>query len=127
MGDLSRIGRDKRDRVAGRDNRPGVLGTLIRWRGAVAYLVALRLFEPAARPSGTPHITNPTRLWVRLAAAWLAVSVGMGLLFAAREALRDAPASFLEASAQRHALAMGFCCRCWWGWPGGCCPTSPAT
>ncbi|MBA2447127.1 MAG: NnrS family protein [Chloroflexi bacterium] len=69
---------------------------------------ALRLFEPAARRSGMPHITNPTRLWFRLAFGWLLVAVALGAFFAARESTTGSAVGFVEASAQRHALTMGY-------------------
>jgi uncharacterized protein involved in response to NO len=83
-------------------------GWLATTSAVVAYVVALRLFEPGARPSGMPHITNPTRLWFRLAWVWLLVAVAMGLYFAVREVAEGAPANFVEASAQRHALTTGY-------------------
>jgi uncharacterized protein involved in response to NO len=71
-------------------------------------VLALRLYEPAARPSGRPQITNPTRTWFRLAYLWL---LGAALVLAwlsAREAFGGLPASFTELSAARHAITMGF-------------------
>ena len=42
---------------------------LAQLAGAVLYVVALRLYELPVRESGMPHVTNPTRLWARLAFA----------------------------------------------------------
>lgn len=95
------------------DNRPlaasaraagGVLGLA----ALTGFVLALRLYEPAARDSGRPHITNPTRLWFRLAYAWLLGSLLLHTALGLREALGGPFASFTELSAARHALTMGF-------------------
>lgn len=72
------------------------------------YVLALRLYERPARPSGRPHITNPTRRWFRLAFGWLLVAAAGGAFYGVREALGGAGAGFTEMGAVRHALAMGF-------------------
>ncbi|MCC6176275.1 MAG: hypothetical protein IT305_13295 [Chloroflexi bacterium] len=91
------------------------LASTLRAVGAVAeavaligYCSAIRLYEPAARPSGTPHITNPTRTWFRLAFGFILVAAIGAAFYAMRDALGGAGATFNEASAIRHALAMGF-------------------
>ena len=74
----------------------------------VGFVLALRLYEPAARESGRPHITNPTRLWFRLAYAWLLGSTLLHAALSLREELGGPAAGFTELSAARHALTMGF-------------------
>ena len=74
----------------------------------IGVVLALRLYEPAARESGRPHVTNPTRLWVRLAYGWLLVATLLHTWLSIREGLSGPPGSFTELSAARHALAMGF-------------------
>ena len=74
----------------------------------VGFVLALRLYEPAARESGRPHITNPIRLWIRLAYGWLLVATVLFSFFSLREGLGGLPGSFTEVSAARHALTMGF-------------------
>ncbi|HYU19023.1 MAG TPA: NnrS family protein [Chloroflexota bacterium] len=83
-------------------------GWLTQAAAVLACVGALRVYEPAARESGLPHISNPTRLWFRLAFAWLLLAVALGLAYAIREVAAGAPANFVEASAQRHALTMGY-------------------
>ncbi|HET8646518.1 MAG TPA: NnrS family protein, partial [Vicinamibacteria bacterium] len=83
-------------------------GWLAQLGALAAYVGGVRLFEPAVRASGMPHITNPTRLWFRIAFGWLLVAAVLGLTYAAREVAAEAPANFNEASAQRHALTMGY-------------------
>jgi uncharacterized protein involved in response to NO len=92
-----------------------VLATAIRASGDLLTLLALggvvlalRLYEPAARKSERPQITNPTRLWFRLAYAWLLVSTLLNTALSIREVLGGALSSFTELSAARHALTMGF-------------------
>lgn len=95
------------------DDRPAAamvraLGGALGLLALVGFVLALRLYEPAARESGRPHITNPTRLWFRLAYAWLLGSLLLHTAFSVREALGGPFASFTELSAARHALTMGF-------------------
>jgi uncharacterized protein involved in response to NO len=83
-------------------------GDFLALLALVGFVLALRLYEPAARESGRPHITNPIRLWIRLAYAWLLVATALFAAFNLRESLGGAPAGFTELSAARHALTMGF-------------------
>lgn len=77
--------------------------------GALAGLVgALRLFEPAARASGKPLVTNPTRRWFRLAYAALLLAAGLGAWFAVVAAVQASDPTGPEQTAVRHALAQGF-------------------
>jgi hypothetical protein len=91
------------------DASPGrALAALAQLGGAWLFVVALRLYEPPFRASGTPHITNPTRRWVRLAFALMlcAAAADFGLAAAAAAGGRTTPLT--ELSAARHALAQGF-------------------
>jgi len=84
------------------------VGALAEVAAVAGFCLALRLYEPPARPSGTPHITNPTRLWFRISFGWLLVAGVAGAFYAVREALGGAGANFTETSALRHAIATGF-------------------
>lgn len=85
-----------------------VAGWALMLAAAVAWVAAVRLYEPAVRPSGMPHVTYPTRWWVRAAYVWLPGAALLGLALAIRPLLGGSVALLTEASAQRHALAMGF-------------------
>lgn len=84
------------------------VGSVLGAAALAGFVAAIRLFEPAERPSGTPHITNPTRLWIRIAYAWLLLGAILGAVYATREALGGAGAGFVGGSVVRHALAMGY-------------------
>jgi hypothetical protein len=75
--------------------------------GACLYVVALRLYEMPLRPSGMPHVTDPTRRWARLVFALMLVAAAADFGLAAGEALGYQPA-LTAVSAARHALAQGF-------------------
>jgi uncharacterized protein involved in response to NO len=60
------------------------------------------------RASGTPHVTNPTRRWIRHAFAFLAASLVIQTGLFAREAATGILATSTELSGARHALAQGF-------------------
>ncbi len=83
--------------------------------GALGAVVAgLRLFETPQRASGAPHVTEPTRLWVRLAYAWLLVGSLLGACAALHAALdlEGGPLGLLGGltglvSGSRHAVAQG--------------------
>jgi uncharacterized protein involved in response to NO len=83
-------------------------GDLLTLIGVVGYLLVVRLFEPAARESGRPHVTNPVRTWIRLAFVWLLVGSVLQVWLSLRETFGGPAASFTELSATRHALTMGF-------------------
>jgi len=94
---------------------PGQPGALLRVLGAALQLIVAcawlwlsGLLAPPTRPSGTPHVTNPTRRWARLAFAFLVLGLALNAGFFAREALFGVPPSFTDLSAARHALAQGF-------------------
>jgi hypothetical protein len=80
---------------------------LAQMLGGLAFVYALRLYEPPLRASGTPHVTDPTRLWVRCAFGLLLLAATINLGLAAAEALGSV-ASLTQRSAARHALAQGF-------------------
>jgi hypothetical protein len=87
----------------------------LRWVGAVVELAALGtwlwligLYDHPIRESGTPYVTNPTRRWIRLAFAFLVISIALDIGLFGREALDGVPAATTELSAARHALAQGF-------------------
>ena len=84
------------------------LGSLLEAGSLLGFVLALRLYRAPTRPAGTPHVIDPTRLWVRLAYGWLLLAAVLGAGFAVREALGGAGANFTEASAVRHALTMGY-------------------
>ena len=81
--------------------------TLLQLAGAMLYVVALRLYETPLRASGMPHVTNPTRLWARVAFLLMlvAAAANFGLAVAADASLFSA---LTQLSAARHALAQGF-------------------
>ena len=83
-------------------------GDLLALLGLIGFVVGLRLYEPAARESGRPHITNPTRLWFRLAYAWLLSAAVIAAWLSLREVLGGSAPAFTELSAARHAVTMGF-------------------
>jgi hypothetical protein len=86
---------------------PRALAALAQLAGASLYVLALRLYETPARPSGTPHVTDSTRRWARLAFALTLVAGAADFGLALVEALGYPPA-LTGLSAARHALAQGF-------------------
>jgi hypothetical protein len=73
----------------------------------------LRLYEPAARESGRPCITNPTHLWIRLAYAWLLASTALHAQLGIREGLGglpEGPALARPAPERPLAAAEPSCC-----------------
>jgi hypothetical protein len=84
------------------------LGSLVELGVVVGWVLLVGLYDPASRESGTPHVTNPTRRWVRLAVAFLLLGLALHVGWFGREALRGAAPSSTELSAARHALAQGF-------------------
>jgi hypothetical protein len=87
---------------------PRAAGWLAMALGGGLLVWSLRVYEPPSRASQAPHITEPTRLWFRLAAGYLLLALIGSVYFSIREAVFSAPASALEMSATRHALAMGY-------------------
>lgn len=81
--------------------------TIAQLAGACLYVLALRLYEAPARPSGMPHVTAPTRLWARLAYAFLLVGGAIDVAVAAVDLVGGASTA-TQISAGRHAVAQGF-------------------
>lgn len=75
--------------------------------GAALYAYALRLYEPPAHASPMPHITGPTRRWVRVAFGFLLVAAALQVGVAAADAFGRS-GGLTALSAARHALAQGF-------------------
>jgi hypothetical protein len=89
--------------------------TWLRWAGSAMELVVLLvwvylsgLYESPTRTSGTPHVTNPTRRWVRLSFVFLVLGIGLNTLLFGREALLGLTPTSAQVNAARHALGQGF-------------------
>jgi hypothetical protein len=78
------------------------LGTLLAWLWLVG------MYEAPTRASGMPHITVPTRRWIRIAFGFLLLSILLSTALFARQTVFGAVASNTELSSARHALAQGF-------------------
>jgi hypothetical protein len=85
-----------------------VSGALLELCVAGAWLWLIGLYAQPTRASGTPHITNPTRRWIRIAFVFLLFGLALDLGYFVRDALYDMPPSSTELSAARHALGQGF-------------------
>jgi hypothetical protein len=81
--------------------------TLAQLVAAVLFVAGIRLYETPVRESGTPHVTNPTRRWVRLAFAAMLLAAAASSGIASAEALGLA-VPVTQVSAARHLLAQGF-------------------
>jgi hypothetical protein len=75
--------------------------------GIIAYLYALRLYEPPERASTAPYVTDPTRTWARVAFGFLVLAALVNLA-AAVSSLAASGANASMLSAGRHALGQGF-------------------
>lgn len=84
-----------------------LLGAVVAFLGALAFVRALHLYERAPRPPG-PGQPRGHEAYVRTAYGWLLFSLGLGAALALREALAGAAPSAGAAAAARHALALGF-------------------
>jgi hypothetical protein len=84
------------------------LGSVIELGVLVSWLWLIGLYDQPSRASGTPHITVPTRRWVRCAFAFLAVGVVLNTIAYGREALEGVAPTIAVLSAARHAVAQGF-------------------
>ena len=84
------------------------LGSLIELGVLVTWLWLAGLYQAPSRASGTPYVTNPTRRWVRLAFAFLLLSLALSAGLFGREALLGVPPTITQLSAARHALGQGF-------------------
>lgn len=80
---------------------------LAQLAGAGLYVSALCLYATPARPSGTPHVTDPTRRWARLAFGLMLMAAAADFGLAVADVLGYASA-LTGLSAARHALAQGF-------------------
>jgi hypothetical protein len=76
--------------------------------GATLFVVALRLYELPVRASGMPHVTYPTRRWIRLAFAMMLASAVADFGLALAESMGATTPTLVELSAARHAVAQGF-------------------
>jgi hypothetical protein len=84
-----------------------VITAIAQLAGIIGYLYALRLYEPTARASTAPHVTDTTRTWARVAFGFLIVAASVNVAAAALTLSgSDTTASVLSAA--RHALAQGF-------------------
>jgi len=84
------------------------VAALAQLAGAALFVIALRLYELPARSSGMPHVTYPTRRWIRLAFAMMLASATADFGLALAESLGTTIPTLTELSAARHALAQGF-------------------
>ncbi|MSQ15435.1 MAG: hypothetical protein EXR50_06185, partial [Dehalococcoidia bacterium] len=83
---------------------PGNLSQLI---GGVLYVLALRLYDRPLQESGRPHITNPTRTWVRVTFGFLIAAAACNLAISVSSAFVG-PITMTAGSAARHLLTQGF-------------------
>src|SRR5262245_24493634 len=81
--------------------------TLAQLLGGIVYVLALRLYDPPLRASGTPRVTDPTRRWARVAFALMLAAAAANFGLAVADAAGFTPAQS-ALSAARHALAQGF-------------------
>jgi hypothetical protein len=86
---------------------PRAAAALAQLAAAILFVLALRLYERPLRPSGTPHVTDPTRRWIRVAFALMLASAAVDFGLALADGLGATP-SLTQLSAARHALAQGF-------------------
>ena len=80
---------------------------LAQLAGAAAFVIALRLYDPPLRPSGTPRVTDPTRRWIRVAFGLMLAGATADAALAVAESV-GTTAGLTQLSAARHALAQGF-------------------
>lgn len=78
------------------------LGVVLVWLWLVG------LFNSPSRLSGMPHVTGPTRRWVRLAFVFLLAGNVIGTGLEVQELVFGIPAGASARSAARHSLAQGF-------------------
>jgi hypothetical protein len=84
------------------------LGSLLELVVLLVWLWLTALYEPPARASGTPHVTNPTRRWIRLSFLFLLLGITLNAALFCREALFSVPPTSAQLNAARHALGQGF-------------------
>jgi hypothetical protein len=86
---------------------PRAIATLAQLGGAIFFVVAIRLYQPPVRASGTPHVTDPTRRWARVAFAFMLVAAAANFGLSLAEVAGFQP-TLTSLSAARHVLAQGF-------------------
>jgi hypothetical protein len=84
------------------------VGSLLELVVLLIWLWLTGLYEPPARPSGTPHVTNPTRRWIRLSFLFLLLGITLNAALFCREAFFSVPPTSAQLNAARHALGQGF-------------------
>jgi hypothetical protein len=84
-----------------------ILAAVAQLTGAVLYVTAIRLYEPPVRESGTPHVTDPTRTWARIAFGFLLIAAALNVWLPLSE-IATGVSSIAMVSAARHAAAQGF-------------------
>lgn len=70
--------------------------------GAGTAIMAIRFFEPAAKPAKTIHVHRSFPVFIRMAYGWLVIAAALGI-WASR--MNEAPGIW---GASRHALTVGF-------------------
>lgn len=84
------------------------VGTLLEAAGAGAFVAGLGLFRSGGRTGLMPGAYPGFGRFVRVAWGWLLVAVALDAVFALRALLGGGAPAYFEASAVRHALALGF-------------------
>jgi len=109
LGVALEVGGGVASAIAGPEPWRGValLGAALVFGGAVAFVLALRLYERAVMPpgAGQPRAHEP---YIRTAYGWLLFSLGLGAALAVWELASGTPPSAGASNAARHALALGF-------------------
>jgi hypothetical protein len=88
--------------------RDGLAAGLLTAAGVALYIVALRIFEPAADEAKTRGVDASFPWFVRLAYLWFAAAVAMVLGGDLYAAWTGAPPAHLYTGAWRHAITVGF-------------------
>jgi hypothetical protein len=84
------------------------LGAYLALIGALGFVCGLKLYQRPARPSTAPHVTEPARLWIRLAFGWLVVGALIGAASATAFFAAGTSPNYFAISAARHAVGEGF-------------------
>jgi hypothetical protein len=86
-----------------------MLGAVLELVVAVSWVWLIGLYRRSpSRQSGTPHVTTPTRRWLRWAFAFLLAGLALSVVVFGRAAVLGLPPLSNELSAARHALGQGF-------------------
>ncbi len=83
------------------------IGVVLALLGAIAFVLALRLYERAPMPPG-PGQPRGHEPYVRSAYGWLLFSLGLGVVQAWQQVVQGVAPSNGMLAAERHALALGF-------------------